>query len=224
LDTSDISLDPIPLADFARPDIVDFAWTIPLAAAIAIGVVVIFQVGKRVVPIANSQPLRTLTVIGLVVGGLAVLFTAVTDKGNDYVLFSGQESIGPLVQHAATWSTGALAMLLACKGIAYGLALGSFRGGPVFPAMFLGTAAGVMAAQLPGFELTPAVVVGIGAATTAALRLPLSGLVIAAVLSLQAGAGAVPLAIVGVVIAYLTAQALAPKPPPGSEPSAYSSA
>jgi H+/Cl- antiporter ClcA len=217
LDTSDISLDPIPLADFARPDIVDFLWTVPLAAAIAVGIVGIFQLGKRVVPLAAARPIATLSAIGLAVGALALVFTEVTDKANDYVLFSGQESIGPLVQHAATWSTGALALLIACKGIAYGLALGSFRGGPVFPAMFLGTAAGVMAAQLPGFELTPAVVVGIGAATAAGLRLPLSALVIAAVLSLQAGPGAVPLAIVGVVVAYLTAQALAPSPPPGSQ-------
>jgi H+/Cl- antiporter ClcA len=222
VDTSDIAFDPIPLSEFTRPDIVDFAWTIPLAIVIGVGVVLIFQVGKRVVPFATARPVATLTTVGLVVAGLAVIFTAITDKANHYVLFSGQESIGPLVAHAATWSTGALVLLLACKGLAYGLALGSFRGGPVFPAMFLGTAAGVLAAELPGFELTPAVVVGIGAATAAALRLPLSALVIAAILSLQAGTGAVPLGVVGVVVAYLTAQALAPTPAPGTQPTAYS--
>jgi H+/Cl- antiporter ClcA len=41
-------------------------------------------------------------------------------------------------------------LLIAFKGLAYGLSLGSFRGGPVFPALFLGAAGGLMAAQLLG--------------------------------------------------------------------------
>jgi hypothetical protein len=40
------------------------------------------------------------------------------------------------------------ALLLLCKGVAYGLSLGSFRGGPTFPAIFLGALAGIMASQL----------------------------------------------------------------------------
>ena len=87
----------------------------------------------------------------------------------------------------------------------------------MFPAMFLGVAAGLMAAKLPGYELTPAVAVGIGAATAAALRLPLSALVLATVLVSQGGLAVAPLVIVGVVVAYLTAQALAPSPIPGTE-------
>ena len=62
-----------------------------------------------------------------------------------------------LVAQASTWSVGALALLLVCKGIAYALSLGSFRGGPTFPAVFLGAAAGLMASHLPGFPVTPAV-------------------------------------------------------------------
>jgi H+/Cl- antiporter ClcA len=60
-----------------------------------------------------------------------------------------------------------------------------------------------MAAQLPGFSLTPAVAVGMGAATVAVLRLPLSAVVIASVLTSKAGIGAEPLVIVGVVISYV---------------------
>ena len=65
------------------------------------------------------------------------------------------------------------------KGVAWAISLAGFRGGPTFPAIFLGAAAGVLASHLPGFDLTPAVAVGIGAAVVAVLRLPLSAVVIA---------------------------------------------
>jgi hypothetical protein len=124
------------------------------------------------------------------------------------VLFSGQSAIGPLVADPGAWSLSALALLIAFKGLAYGVSLGTFRGGPTFPAMFLGAAGGLMAAQLPGFELTPAVAVGLGAAVVAVLRLPLSAVVLATLFTVHTGLGSGPLIIVGVVVAYLTVQAL----------------
>jgi H+/Cl- antiporter ClcA len=51
---------------------------------------------------------------------------------------------------------------LAREALAWTISLGDIRGGPVFPSPFLGAAAGVMAAQLPGFSITPAVAVGMG--------------------------------------------------------------
>ena len=57
---------------------------------------------------------------------------------------------------------------------AYMLSLGSFRGGPSFPALYLAAAGAIMAPRLPGFTLTPAVGVGMGAAIVAILRLPLA--------------------------------------------------
>ena len=111
--------------------------------------------------------------------------------------------------------------LIAFKGLAYGISLGTFRGGPTFPAMFLGAAAGLMAAQLPGFELTPAVAVGLGAAVVAVLRLPLSAVVLATLFTVHTGLGSGPLIIVGVVVAYLTVQALDARLTP-SEPATAS--
>ena len=90
------------------------------------------------------------------------------------------------------------------------MSLGSFRGGPVFPALFLGAAAGLMAAQLPGFELVPGVAVGLGAAVVAVLRLPLSSVVLATLLTSTSGFGVGPLVIVGVVVAFLVANRLDP--------------
>jgi H+/Cl- antiporter ClcA len=215
VDTSSISIDPIPLSDFPRPDMADFLWTLPLSAAIALGTVLIFELGRRVVPLAERREFVVLPAIGLIVGGLAILFSQATDKSINDVLFSGQDSLDPLVAHAADYSVGTLALLLGCKGLAYGLCLGSFRGGPVFPALFLGAAAGVMASHLPGFELTPAVAVGLTAATAAALRLPLSAVVLGVVLTEQSGFGVDPLIIVAAATAYLTAQAIRPAPIPG---------
>jgi H+/Cl- antiporter ClcA len=208
LSTADISLSPLHLPDFARPDLVDFLWTIPLAAAIAAVTFAIFRIARRTHDVATPRPFIVLPLVGLLVAGLAVAFHQTADHGVDQVLFSGQDTIGSLVDHPGSWSLSALALLIAFKGLAYGLSLGTFRGGPTFPAMFLGAAAGLMAAQLPGYELTPAVAVGLGAAVVAVLRLPLSAVVLATLFTVHTGLGSGPLIIVGVVVAYLTVQAL----------------
>lgn len=208
VDTSDISLEVLKLPAYLRPDLVDFLWTVPFAAVIAVGVFVIFRIGKTTEVFARARPMLVLPLVGLAVAGLAIGFSETADMGFEEVLYSGQESIGPLVANPAAWSLSALALLIAFKGVAYGLALGSFRGGPVFPAMFLGAAAGMMAAQLPGFELTPAVAVGLGASVAAVLRLPLAALILAILLTSQSGLGAGPLIVVGVVVAYLVSLGL----------------
>jgi H+/Cl- antiporter ClcA len=204
LSTSHISIGVLPLPAFARPDFVDFLWTIPLAIAVAVITFVIFRLARATQRIAVWQPFLLLPAIGLTVSGLAIGFSEATDKGVNEVLFSGQGALPGLVTGAGTWSLSALALLIAFKGLAYSISLGSFRGGPVFPAMFLGAAAGLMAAQLPGFAITPAVGVGLGAAVVSVLRLPLSALVLAVVLTSKAGLGTGPLIIVGVIAAYLT--------------------
>jgi H+/Cl- antiporter ClcA len=222
VNTSAISLELLQLPDFARPDVVDFLWTVPLAAAIAVGTVVIFRLARITERLASPRLFIALPVIGLAVGGLAIAFAETTDKGVDQVLFSGQDALGPLTANAATWSLSALTALIVFKGLAYALSLGSFRGGPTFPAMFLGAAAGLMAAQLPGFELTPAVAVGLAAGTVAVLRLPLSAVVLATVLTGPSGLGVEPLIIVGTVVAYLVANLIDPRteeaPPEAGSP------
>ena len=211
VDTSEISLDPLPVPEFARPELVDFLWTIPLAATIAVVVFVIFYIARRAEPVAAARPFLALPGLGLAVSGLAIGFSELADKSVDQVLFSGQEAIGPLIADEGTWSLSALALLIGFKGLAYALSLAGFRGGPVFPAILLGAAAGLMAAQLPGFSITPAVAVCIGATVVSILRLPLAAVVLATLLCSGAGLGASPVIIVGVVVAYLTTLAL-PEP------------
>jgi H+/Cl- antiporter ClcA len=208
LDTSAISIGALKLPSFPRPDIVDFGWTILLAIVIAVVTFMIFRVAQRTHRLTLPRPLLVLPALGLAVAGLAILFSQVADKDVSYALFSGETSIDPLVENPGAWPLWVLALLIGCKGLAYAFSLGGFRGGPVFPALFLGAAGGMMAAGLPGFALTPAVAVGLGASVAAVLRLPLSAAALGVFLTLPAGAGSSPLIIVGVVVAYLTTLAL----------------
>ncbi len=89
------------------------------------------------------------------------------------VLFSGQEQLAPLIDGAAGWTVGALLLLVLCKGLAYALALSGFRGGPVFPGMFIGAVGGIALSHLPGLPMIAGAAMGIGAMTVAMLGLPL---------------------------------------------------
>jgi hypothetical protein len=150
-----------------------------------------------------------LPVCGLAVSGLAIAFSQASGKGVNEVLFSGQDALPGLVSGAGTWSLSALALLIVFKGLGYAISLGSARGGPTFPAIFLGAAGGIMASHLPGFPIAAGVAVGMGTATVAILRLPLSAIVIASLLTSKAGLGVEPLTIVGVVVTYLVTLRLA---------------
>ena len=60
-------------------------------------------------------------------------------------------------------------------------------GGELYGFKDLGAAGGVLASHLPGFPLQAAVAVGMGAAVVAVLRLPLSSVVLATILTTHAG-------------------------------------
>ena len=45
---------------------------------------------------------------------------------------------------------GALLLLLLCKGLAYAISLGAFRGAPIFPSMFIGAAGGIALSHIGG--------------------------------------------------------------------------
>jgi hypothetical protein len=68
--------------------------------------------------------------------------------------------------------------------------------------------AGLLAGHLPGFSESPAVAGLVGAACVSILRLPLSSVTLAILLSSKAGAAVAPLVIVAVVVAYLASEAL----------------
>jgi H+/Cl- antiporter ClcA len=134
---------------------------------------------------------------------VAIVFGQLTDHGADQVLFSGQDTLPGLVAQSASWTPAALALVILCKGLAWAVSLGTFRGGPTFPALYIGAAGGLLFAHLPGLSPTPAVAVGMAAMAASMLQLPLSSIVIATALTTSGGAGSAPLIIVGAVTAYL---------------------
>jgi H+/Cl- antiporter ClcA len=208
LSTSAYALDALPLPQFGHPHVGNFAWTIALAIAIAAVTQVIMHGGLKTYRIAASRPMLVLPILGLIIGVLALVFAAATNKSINEVLFSGQDQLPGLVAAAGSYSIGALVLLLATKGIAYAMSLGAFRGGPTFPAMFLGAAAGILMSHLPGFPITAAVAVGMAAGVVSVLRLPLSAVAIGMVLTAKSGSGQGPLVIVGVVVAYVVTLSL----------------
>jgi H+/Cl- antiporter ClcA len=146
------------------------------------------------------------------VAAAAIAFSEITDKGVNQVLFSGETALPNLVTHADQWSLSALGLLILFKGFAWSVSLAGFRGGPTFPAMFLGAATGLMAAHLSGVDLTPAVSVGIAAGVAAVLRLPLTAVILTGVITAQSGGtGSAPLVVVAAVVAYVTINVVSPK-------------
>ena len=208
LSTSAYSLGALPVPAFAEPAVSDFALTVPLALVVAALTFLIMRLGLRTHRFVAARPLLLIPAAAVLVSVLAIAFHAASGRSVNEVLFSGQDALPGLVTGAGAWSVSALFLVLAFKGLAWGVSLGGFRGGPTFPSMFIGAAAGVLAWHLTGLDLTAAVGVGIGAGLVGVLRLPLSAVVLATLLVSKAGAGAGPLIIVGVVVAYLTSVAL----------------
>ena len=210
LSSKDYALGPLPLPPLDRLQPGQFGWTIAIAIVVAV-VASFLQRGGLLTygVVSRGQMLVLLPAIGLIIGGLAIAFSQITGKSVDEVLFSGQDQLPGLISQAGTWSLAALAWVIVFKGLAYALSLGSFRGGPVFPALFLGAAGGIMCSHLPGFPLAAAVPVGIGASMVAMLRLPLSAVIVATLLTSRAGVNVEPLIIVGVAVAYVTTVAIA---------------
>jgi H+/Cl- antiporter ClcA len=208
------------LPPFAHPTLAMFGWAIAFGLAAAVVGKLIRSAALTVRPHVERRMLVAMPVLGLLIGGLAVVFQQSTDKSYDQILFSGQSALGPLVTQPAAWSTGAVLLLILCKSVAYSLSLSAFRGGPVFPAMFIGAAIGVAAADLPGLELVPAVAMGIGAVATAMLKLPLTAVLLATLLLLSDGLQAMPLVIVAVVVALIATVRLdgAPETDEAAEP------
>jgi H+/Cl- antiporter ClcA len=203
LNTSAYSLGVLPLPHFSHVTWEQIGWTIALGLAGALITQVIRRIGLAGAGFFPTKPFVLIPLAGVVVAALAILFEETTTHGANQVLFSGQEALPGLVNSAGTWSLGALAMVMLCKGLAWAVCLGSFRGGPTFPAIYIGAAGGIAASHLPGMPLTPAVAVGMGIMVAAFLKLPLSAVIIATALTASGGLAVDPLIIVGVVVAYL---------------------
>lgn len=208
LSTAAWALSPLELPAYGGPGWGDFGWTIVLSIVAAVFVFVAVEVARLTARVVSRRPFLLTIAAGLAVGGLAIAFNQATDQPANAVLFSGQEAFEGLLTEAPTLPLSALALLLVFKGLAWSISLGNFRGGPTFPALFLGVVGGLLAADLPGFAETPAVAALVGAACVSILRLPLASVVVALLLTSQAGLVVAPLIIVAVAVAYIATEVL----------------
>jgi H+/Cl- antiporter ClcA len=199
----------------------DFVWALVIGVAAAFVGAGIKRLALVLRPHVEYRILATVAA-GLAVAGLAIGYAAATGKNATDVLFSGQNALGPLILHNADYTLGAALLLVACKAVAYSVSMSGFRGGPVFPAMFVGAAGGIALSHLPGLEPIPAAAMGIGAMCAVLLRLPMTSVLLATVLLTSDGLAVMPVVIVAVVVAYVTSARLIPASPaagqPGAEP------
>ena len=128
------------------------------------------------------------------------------------VLFSGQAALPPLLENAASYTVGALVLLMVCEGIAYAVALSSFRGGPTFPAMFIGAAGGIALSHLPGLPMVAGASIAVGAMTAGMLQLPMTAVLVTALFFGTDGIKVLPLVIVAVVVSFVLSKWLAGPP------------
>jgi H+/Cl- antiporter ClcA len=202
------------LPHVGSPTGAEFGWALAVGAMAVLLGSGIRWLGLFLRPYVERRMLLITPVAGLAVAGLAIAFAAGTGKGSSEVLFSGQSALGPFISHSTSYTVAALLLLIACKGLAYGISLSGFRGGPTFPAMFLGAVGGVALSHLPGLPLVYGVAMGIGAMTAVMLRLPLTSVLLATLLLSSDGLKVMPVVIVAVVVAYVLSARLTPPPSP----------
>ena len=141
-------------------------------------------------------------------GLCAAAYTLLTGRPLADVLFSGETDIGPLVSNPAAWTVGGLVALVVFKTIAYAVSIGSFRGGPTFPALLIVAAIGVLVGHLPGLGVTAGVAIGMSAGMAAVLRLPITTVVLVTVLLGAQGLSQIPIVMIAAVVGLVTAVSL----------------
>ena len=195
-----------------------FGWAVAVGAAAAL---LSFGI-RRLALFARPRLERRLVLLtplaGLAVAGLAIGYGEAAGKASSDVLFSGQSALPPLLEHSASYTVGTLVLLLVCKGLAYCISLAGFRGGPIFPSMFVGAAGGMALSHLPGLPMIAGAAIGIGAMTAGMLQLPITAVLVTTLFLGTDGILTMPLTIVAVVVSFVLTKRLAGPPPQAKVP------
>lgn len=188
---------------FANPTGVEFIWAIIFGLIAPLFAYLIRYLAIYIRPSIEKRILPATAASGLVIALLAILFVKITGSSNSFILFSGQDQLGSLISHGASLTIGTLLLIILLKGIGYSISLVSFRGGPTFPALFLGAVAGILFSHISGLPLIAGAAMGMAAMTAAMLKLPLTAILITSLLLASDGIKLMPLVIVSVTISYV---------------------
>ncbi len=200
------------------PTLATMGWALVMGVAGAVLGWLIRSVALWLRPIVHWNRVLVTAALGLLIGLTAMAYQLISGRSFTQVLFSGQDALPELVEHAADYSLGVMILLITCKALAYGLSLSAFRGGPVFPSMFLGAAVGIAASGLPGMNLAAGIAMGIGAMCAAMLRLPLTSTLLAVLLMGDDGVAVTPQVVVAVAVAFVVSNVLPAPGPKTPEP------
>jgi H+/Cl- antiporter ClcA len=195
-----LSLPDLPAYDSIHPgDLV-----VAAGVAIVAGIVTVTarELALRYEGLATSRPAVAVYATALLTT-LGVL-VAVEGFGATYdeVLFSGQTGMPQLI---AETSLGLVVVVLLVKLVAYAAALGGgFRGGPIFPATFLGVGVAVAGSLIfDGESVSALAAAGIAAGAAAMIKLPATSALLGLLLISGAGAAIAPFAILGAVVGLI---------------------
>ncbi|MEU6172209.1 chloride channel protein [Streptantibioticus parmotrematis] len=216
LGTYSLALHHVPSA--RTPDAAQFGWALVIGLGAALAGAGVRWVALTIRPHVARRRLPLSVLAGLAVAGLTVAYAQGTGHTISDVLYSGQNSLDPLLEHRAGYTVGALVLLLVCKALAYGVSLSAFRGGPIFPAMFVGAVGGTALSHAGGLPVTAGFAMGIGAMCVAMLGLPMTSVLLATLLLGKPGLTVMPLVIVAVVVSYVLSTRLRLRQETGSPP------
>lgn len=206
--TFSLAIDHIPA--YTNPTGYEFIWAVGFGIVAPLFAILIRKFAQSFRPHLEKHVVSGTTIIGIIIALLAVVFVKITGESNSLILFSGQTELSHLLSSGAELSIGTLLLVLLFKGVAYSLSLIGFRGGPTFPAMFLGAIAGILMSNFASLPLIAGVAIGIGAMTVSMLKLPLTSILLATLLLAADGLALMPLVIVAVVVAYVVTIRLTP--------------
>ena len=209
LDSPGLAVPDLPL--YEGTHLLDLLLALAVGVATALAIVTVNRIATRVAGHGSRARMAAFLLAGgLAVGVIALLADGLGADSED-VLFSGQSSIPTLVTEG---STTVVLVLLAAKALAYAVSLAcGFRGGPIFPAAFLGI--GLATLPVVWFDISPTLAVAAGAAAglAAQSRLILTSMLFAGLLVGTQGIDAVPAAVLAAAAAWLTVSALDPRRP-----------
>ena len=179
-------------------------WAVLVALIATLAVTISRLVAALIARASHAGPqLPILVGAALIIAAAALLMQAWTGQSIIYITTSGEDLITDL---PTLTSASTVAAIIALKTIAYAVSLGAgFRGGPFFPAMFVGAASGLLIALVldGGPSVPAAIVVGVIAAViaTAPMKWPIA-ISLGVVLGFLMGTWTlVPAALVGAIVA-----------------------
>lgn len=199
----------------------DFVWAIPVGIVASLIIVALRLPAYYLRNWGDARPPHVYrgTIIGILIALAAIIGIAIAQCDPRLILGSGEGYISEVLQIT---SISTLITIIIFKAIAYALCLGGgLRGGPIFPAMFIGGAIGAVFIQMgAGAEVTTLAASGVLAATCTGLKLNFKAmLIVAIVFGLLLGSPLlIPSCLIGMVIGDILRTLLAKVPGVGPVP------